>query len=286
MGAEVFALLAAMGWAADGILVRKGSRYSDVSSAVLLGFLVTCGLLWTFNLWYFPLHLLYNPAVIYFVLSGLIQPALVRMIHYTGIVRLGVSRAGPLRGVTPLIALFFAIIFLSERPSLLVYIAVVFTVAGVGLISYRREGEKPWKTFDLSFPLGAALLGAISQIIRKTGLLILPNPFLAAAITTTTSLFLFPFVLLATGKTRSIQFNRACMPFYGSAALIATVSQLFTFTALSKGDISVVVTIVNTHPLFTLVFSAIFLRDTERVTPMAVIGVLMLVTGIALIANR
>jgi len=286
MGAEVFALLAAMGWAADGILVRKGSRYSDVSSAVLLGFLATCGLLWTFNLWYFPLHLLYSPAVIYFVLSGLIQPALVRMIHYTGIVRLGVSRAGPLRGVTPLIALVFAIIFLNEQPSLLVYVAVVLTVAGVGLISYRREGEKEWKTFDLSFPLGAALLGAISQIIRKTGLLILPNPFLAAAITTTTSLFLFPFVLLATGKTRSIQFNRACMPFYGSAALIATVSQLFTFTALSKGDISVVVTIVNTHPLFTLVFSAIFLRDTERVTPMVVIGVLMLVTGIALIANR
>lgn len=286
MRTEIFALLAAMGWAADGILVRKGARYSDVSSAVLLSFLVASCLLWTISWWYFPFELLYSPAIAYFALGGLIQPALVRFMHYTGIVRLGVSRAGPIRGVSPLFALVFAFFFLNERPGPVVYVAAILTVAGLWLISYRREGEAYWRLIDLAFPLGAALLAAISQIIRKKGLLILPNPFLAAAVTVTVSLVVFPFTLLATGKVRSIRLNRECLPFYGSAAFVSTVSQLLTFTALSMGEVSVVVTLVHTNPLFIILFSAIFLRDLERMNRTVVIGGILLVSGIALIASR
>lgn len=177
MGTEFFALLAALGWGIEAIVVRKGAQYASVSLAVLMSFILTAVLLWAINWWSFPLSLLYSPATFYFILSGLIQPAIVRFLHYTGIVRLGASRAGPVRGIARLFAIVIAFFFLGERPGLSVYGGAVLSVAGLWLISYRRQGETDWKTIDLLFPLGAALLTAVSQNIRKTGLLILPNPF-------------------------------------------------------------------------------------------------------------
>ena len=286
MGAEFFALTAALGWAIEAILVRKGAQYASISLAVLMSFFVTALVLWTVNWWSFPLSLLYSPATFYFILGGLIQPAIVRFLHYTGIVRLGASRAAPVRGISPLFAIVVAFFFLGERPGFSVYIGAVLSVAGLWLISYRREGETAWKTIDLLFPLGAALLTAVSQNIRKTGLLILPNPYIAAAVTTTTSLVVFLLSLILTGQICSIKMDKRCLPSYGSAAVISTAAQLFTFIALSKGQVSVVVPLVNANPLFIVFLSALFLKDLEKVTGLVVTGALLIVGGVALITYR
>ncbi|MBI2090580.1 MAG: DMT family transporter [Deltaproteobacteria bacterium] len=283
MGAEFFALTAALGWAIEAILVRKGAQYASVSLAALMSFAVTALLLWAVNWWSFPLSLLYSPATFYFILGGLIQPAFVRFLHYTGIVRLGASRAGPVRGIAPLFAIIVAFFFLGERPGVSVYLGAVLCVAGLWLISSRRQGETDWKTIDLLFPLGAALLTAVSQNIRKTGLLILPNPYIAAAVTTTTSLLVFLLSLLVTRQIRSIRMDRRCLPSYGSAAVISTVAQVLTFMSLSMGQVSVVVPLVNTNPLFIVILSALFLKDLEKVTGLVVTGAILIVGGVALI---
>lgn len=286
MTAEFFALLAALGWAVEAILVRKGARYASVTLAILMSFILTALVLWTVNWWSFPLSLLQSPAIFYFILSGLIQPAFVRFLHYTGIVRLGASRAGPVRGIAPLFAIVIAFFFLGERLGPSVYVGAVLCVAGLWFISHRRRGEADWRTIDLLFPLGAALLTAISQNIRKSGLLILPNPFIAAAVTTTTSLVVFFLSLVLTGQIRSIKWDGRCLPSYGSAALISIVAQVFTFTALSAGQVSVIVPLVNTNPLFIVILSALFLKDVEKVTGLVVTGAILTVGGVALITYR
>lgn len=286
MGAELFALLAAFGWAIEAILVRKGARYASVSLAVLMSFTVTAIVLWTVNVWSFPLSLLHSPAIFYFMLSGSIQPAFVRFLHYTGIVRLGASRAGPVRGIAPLFAIVIAFLVLAERPGLSVYLGAVLCVGGIWLLSYRRRGESEWKKIDLLFPLGAALLTGISQNIRKLGLLILPNPFIAAAVTTTTSLLVFSLSLVVTRQIGAIKLDKKCLPAYGSAALISTVAQVLTFMSLSLGDVSVVVPLVNTNPLFIVILSALFLKDLEKVTGLVVTGAILMVGGVTLITYR
>jgi drug/metabolite transporter (DMT)-like permease len=80
MQAEALALLSAMGWAGDAILVRKGARHGNIAAAV-------------------------------------------RFLCYTGIVRLGASRAGPLRGMTPLFAVAIAYVALRERLGWALYLA-------------------------------------------------------------------------------------------------------------------------------------------------------------------
>lgn len=286
MQPDILALIAAIGWAINGILVRKGSRYSAVGSAVFLSLLTTVCSLWSVGWWYFPTGFIRSPAVIYFVLGGLIQPAFVRFLNYIGISRLGASRAQSIRAVTPMFASAIAWIVLHEKPGIKVYIAILLTVIGIALVSYRRQGEFDWEPFDLVFPLSAAVLAAFSQNLRKAGLLILHDPLVAAAMTTSTSLAVFVLVMGVSGNSRLLQPSRKSLPFYGAGALISAVSQILSFAALSQGDVSVIVTLTSTSPLFTVVFSRVFLKDQEKVDRMVVTGVFSLVAGIVIILNR
>jgi len=286
MPPDILALMAAIGWAINGILVRKGSRYSAVASAVFLSLLATVCSLWSVSWWYFPAGFLHSPAMFYFVLGGLIQPAFVRFLNYTGISRLGASRAQAVRAVTPLFASMVALIVLHEKPGIKVYLAILLTVIGIALVSYRRQGQFDWESFDLIFPLSAAVLAAFSQNLRKAGLLILHAPLVAAAITTSTSLVVFVFVMGVFRNSRSLRPSRKSLPFYAAGALISTASQILSFAALSQGDVSVIVTLTSTSPLFTVAFSRFFLKDQETVDLTTITGTLSLLAAIVMILNR
>jgi len=286
MGGEIWAILSADVWAVDSILVRKGIAYSNASTAAFVSFLVSVVILVPFIFLRYSFEDIFQPANLYFVISGLIQPAIVRVLYYMGIVRLGVSRAGPLRGTAPLFTLVIAFFVLRERPGLFVYAGAILTVAGTWLVSYRREGEAKWRTIDLLFPLGAALLASFSQNIRKLGLLTTDEPLLASTISSTTSFLCLLTSLGVSGKIGSLKLTGGCLPYYGGAALFALAGQLFTFVALHRGEVSVVSPIINTTPLFVIALTAMFLRGEEKITKLVVIGVVLLVAGIAVITAR
>lgn len=286
MRPEFLAILSSMGWAADSILVRRGARFSNIFGAAFLSYLVTAVCLWSAIALFSSFQQLQSPAVVYFMLSGLLQPLLARILHYLGITRLGVSRSGPLRGTSPFFALFLAVLFLNERPNSFVYGGTILIVIGVWFILSRQGEGGEWRVFDLVFPLGAAFIAAVSQNLRKMGLLMLPNPLIGAAVTTSTSLIVFFISLLLMGKIRLIRPQRVSMPFFGSAAFISAGAQFLVFVSLSQGEVSVIVPLLNMTPLFSVIFSAFFLRDLEKVTSKTVIGVILLVAGVALITNR
>lgn len=286
MPPEVVAILSAMGWASDAVLVRMGARTSNIYGAAFLSYFVSAIWLWFYLLLYYPLQPLWTPATIYFFLSGCFQPLLARVLYYIGITRLGVSRAGPLRATTPLFALVLAVLFLHEQPTLPVYAGTLLIVGSIWLIFSRGHGEAKGRLFDIVFPLAAAFVGAVSQNLRKAGLLILPDPYVGAAIATTTSLAIFAVFLLAMGKISLVRPHRASLPFFGSAACVSAAAQLLNFVALSMGEVSVMVPLMDTAPLFTVVFSAIFLRDLERVTFRIVLGAFLMVGGVIIISAR
>ncbi len=286
MWPEFIAILSATGWAADSILVRKGARTSNVYAAAFISFIITAILLWTIVALFFQLHLLWTPATIYFVLSGLIQPFLTRLLHYIGLTRLGVARSGSLRGAGPFFAVLISVTFLGERPNLFVYGGTLLTMTGVWFILYRGEGGGEWKLFDVIFPLGSSFVAAISQNLRKMGLLLLPNPFVGGAITTTTSLTLYLISICVTGKFRLVRPDRASLAYFVPSAFVAAAAQFLVFLALTRGDVSTIVPLINTTPFFTVLFSAIFLRDLEHVTSKLFFGSILLVTGVVLITIR
>ncbi|HEV8343235.1 MAG TPA: DMT family transporter [Candidatus Binatia bacterium] len=286
MRPEAVAILSSIGWPVDSVLVRLGARTSNVVAAAFLSYFIAAAFFWIYVALFLPKDIFSSPAIIYFVLSGCFQPLLARICYYMGLMRLGVSRAAPLRGVEPLFALAMALAFLREQPNSQVYLGTSLIVASVWLITSRGKGEGEWKLWHLVFPLGAALFGAVSQNLRRGGLLILSDPVFGAAVSSSTSFILFSLFLAASGRIRLITTNKRSFPFFGSAALVSLVAQLLNFTALNLSEVSIIVPLVNTTPLFSVLFSSFFLKDLVKVTSKLVGGATLMVAGAAIIASR
>jgi DME family drug/metabolite transporter len=284
--AEIIAIFSAMGWAGDAVLVRLGTRKSNIFAAMLVSYGVSIALVWIYLLATTSLDFLRSPAMVFFLISGCLQPLFARALYYEGFSRIGVARAGPLRGAEPFFATAIAVTFLHEHPTLPVYIGTVLIVASIWVISWRDSGQAKWRLRDAGFPLGAALVSAISQTLRKQGLKILPNPFVATATVTSTSLVWLLIFVCTTKRTHLLRMKRESLVFFVCAALIACSAQLSNFVAIARGDLSVIIPLLNTTPLFNVVFSALFLRNVETVTPRIVFGAIVMVTGVALITLR
>jgi DME family drug/metabolite transporter len=134
--------------------------------------------------------------------------------------------------------------------------------------------------------LGAALVSAISQSLRKQGLNILPDPFVAAATVTSVTLMLFMIFLVVTKRTGQLRMGRQSFLFFFIAALVALLAQISNFIALSRADISVIIPLLNTTPLFTVLFSSLFLRGMETITPRIILGAILMVAGVITITSR
>lgn len=275
-----------MGWAADSVLVRFGLRKSNIFAAMLMSYVVSVSCMWTYLIATTSLDFLKSPVMIYYLISGCMQPLFARALFYEGITRIGVARAGPLRGVEPLFATAIAIAFFHEQPGWLVFLGTILIVTSLWLISGKREGEKAWRLIDTIFPISAALISAVSQSLRKQALLVIPDPFVAVAIVTTVSLILLLGFLFFTGRTQQLKMERDGFRFFLCAALIATLAQVANFIALGRGEISVIIPLLNTTPLFTVFFSALFLRAVETINARIVLGAALMVGGVVLITAR
>jgi DME family drug/metabolite transporter len=284
--AEIVAICSAMGWAGDSVLVRFGLRRSNIFAAMLVSYSVSVTCVWSYLIATTSLEFLKSPAIIYYVISGCLQPLFARALYYEGITRIGVARAGPLRGVEPLFAAVAAVTFLNEQPGFWVFLGTVLIVASLWLISGRQEGDARWRLIDTAFPISAAFISTISQTLRKQALAIIPDPFVAAAVVTTVSLTLLLAFVFTTGRTERLRIERKSFLFFFIAALVAVAAQIANFTALGHGQLSVIIPLLNTTPLFTVSFSALFLRKVETVNSRIVFGAVLMVAGVVLITSR
>ena len=284
--AEIVAIGSAMGWAADSVLVRFGLRKSNIFAAMLVSYVVSVTCMWSYLAVTTSLEFLTSPAMIYYLISGCMQPLFARALFYEGITRIGVARAGPLRGIEPLFATAIAIVIFRERPGWLVFFGTLLIVASLWLISGRREGDKQWRLLDTIFPIGAALISAVSQSLRKQALKIIPDPFVAVAVVTTVSLILLLGFVFATRRTEQLRMRPEGFRFFLCASLIATLAQVANFIALGRGELSVIIPLLNTTPLFTVVFSVLFLRAVETINARVVVGAALMVAGVVLITSR
>jgi DME family drug/metabolite transporter len=284
--AEIVAISSAMGWAIDSVLVRFGLRRSNIFAAMLMSYAVSVTCMWTYLIATTSLEFLTSPAMIYYLISGCMQPLFARALFYEGITHIGVARAGPLRGIEPLFAGAIAVIFLHEQPGWLVFFGTVLIVASLWLISGRQQNDRRWRLVYALLPIGAALISAVSQSLRKQALKIIPDPFVAVAVVTTVSLILLLAFVFTTGRAEQLKMKREGFIFFLCAALVASAAQVANFIALARGELSVIIPLLNTTPLFTVIFSALFLRAVETINLRIVLGAVLMVAGVVLITSR
>jgi uncharacterized membrane protein len=220
----------------------------------------------------------------FFVLGGAIGGFLGLFLIYEGIYRLGAALTSSLIGIYPLFASLFAIIFIGEKITLLIFLGTLSIILGVGIISMPgRRSQWKFRKLYLFIPILAALCHGLASLIRKLGLDLLDSPILGAAIGTTTALACLTLYLAYRGEI-ALPINEKGSTYFVLSGLIGSFSLVALFFALSLGRVVFVAPLVGTSPLFTLLFSHVFLKGIEKVTPFLVIGAIVIVAGGALVA--
>jgi uncharacterized membrane protein len=283
--AELYALTNAFLFALHNLFTKKALRYSNPATAVISSLLINIIFLWTVAILFAPLSSLTSASILIFVGVGFFQPGLTRLLTYKGIDAIGVAITDPIRASTPLFSAIMAIIFLGEDITLPIVAATFMIIAGIILLSWRSGSMKlVGSAVYLWYPIGASALAGASQVVRKFGLAAVPHPFLAAAVTASSSLVVSVLTMWYVEKTQETwKMNRQCFGWFLAAGITVSFAMICIYYALDLGKVSVVIPISSSGPLFSLILTAIFLRDVERVTLRIVVSAAMIVGGVALL---
>lgn len=283
--AELYALANAFLFALHNMLTKKALRYSNPATAVISSLLINIMFLWTVSVLFVPLESLTSAGILIFVGVGFFQPGLTRLLSYKGIDALGIAITDPIRATTPLFSAIMAIIFLGEEVTLSIVAATVLIIAGITLLSWRSDSMKLTDSaVYLWYPIAASALAGATQVVRKFGMAAVPHPFLAAAVTATSSFVVSLVTLWYVEKTQETwKMNRDCFWWFLAAGIVISLGMTCIYYALDLGKVSVVIPISSTGPFFSLILAAIFLRDVERVTSRIGISAAMIVGGVMIL---
>lgn len=278
---EALALITAFGFGLNAVLVRKGLKDSNPATATLVVSAVQVTVL--------SILLLADPpeinwvALAYFAASGIMASTLGRTLNYLSINKLGVAVSTSLVGANPLFSTLFAFLFLNESVALTTVLGSIMVVVGIAVISGIGETVHFKKT-DLLIPLMAACFYAASSIFRKVGLNILPEAVLGAVVGAMMSLIIYPIYLTATQKLGDFRISRSSLPYLVGGGIVVSLTWISMFYAFNLGSVSVVSSLMGTSPLFSLMLSAVLLKDTEKLTKNVIIGSIVIVAGIIIIS--
>lgn len=228
------------------------------------------------------------PELSYVLAGALTGPVLAWNLYVRAIARLDVSIAYPLTQTSALGSVALAYLFLGERPSLFVALGAALIVGGIFLL--QRPGPRAGTRVSpvgVLLALGTAVCWSVNAVLWKLGVVYVGALESNWVRTAVPSLVMSASLLLDQNETRRAALRKALVPrTLLLAALVGLCADVMSFglqfMALRTGDVSTVNPIVNSSPLFLVIFSTLWLG--ERLTRRALGGVAAIVTGVWLVA--
>lgn len=136
MAAILLAFLAALGFGSAAVFVRVGLQQmkSPVGAflSLVASFVLIAALALILNL--DAILALPLIAFLWFILLGLLNYPLGRVLTFASVSLVGASRATPLIASAPLFAAIFALTFLGERPNILIGMGTMTIIGGLALV--------------------------------------------------------------------------------------------------------------------------------------------------------
>ena len=283
--AEYYAFQSALCFSIAHIFVRRGLVHSNAFTGSLISLGTSATIFWLLVLLFIPLSILRTPAIVYFIAGGIFAPAIGQTLGYIGMERIGIARSTPIINTSPIFSSLFAVLFLGEVWLLQNIIGTCLVIVGIIILSLSKPTEGKWDKKGVIFPVLGALAFGISTTLRKTGLMTVQVPVLAAAVTVGTAFFVLLGIIYFQGGRRALKFNRQSSGWLFGAALINTGAILSFFSALNLGKIVRVEPLVACNPLLTLILAGIFLRQLEKLTARVVFGALVTIVGTVLVVT-
>ncbi|HXK29664.1 MAG TPA: DMT family transporter [Candidatus Binatia bacterium] len=283
--AEYFAFQAALCFYIAHIFVRRGLVNSNALTGSFISLGTSAAIFWLLALALVPLSTLRAPGVGYFVAAGVFAPAIGQTLGYVGMEKIGVARSAPIVNTSPIFSSVFAVFILGEVWTRQNMLGTCLVILGIIVLSSSKAAAGEWRKKDIIYPLLGAVAFGISTTLRKSGLMTVPLPLLAAAVTVGTAFVVLLLIIRVRGGRRALKFHRQSDGWMFGAALVNTGAILSFFSALNLGKVVRVEPLVACNPLLTILWAAIFLRQIERLSPRIIFGALVTVAGTVLVVT-
>lgn len=283
--AEYFALQTALCFSIAHIMVRRGLVYSNALTGSLISLGTSAVIFWVLLIAFIPLSELGSPGVGYFIAGGIFAPAIGQTLGYVGMERLGVARSSPIVNTSPIFSSILAVIFLGEVWLPQNILGTCLVIAGVIVLSWRNPVDGDWRVKHVIYPVLAALAFGISSNLRKAGLTAVSRPLLGAAVTLGTAFVVLLLIVQLRGGRQALKWNVQSSRWMLAGALVNTAALLSFFAALNVGQVVRVEPLVACNPLFSILWTGIFLRGIERLSGQIVAGALVTVAGTLLVVT-
>jgi uncharacterized membrane protein len=199
--------------------------------------------------------------------------------------KIGVARSAPIVNTSPIFSSIFAVFILGEVWTRQNILGTCLVIVGIIVLSSSKAAAGEWRKKDIIYPLLGAVAFGISTTLRKSGLMTVPRPLLAAAVTVGTAFVVLLLIIQVRGGRRALKFHRQSDGWMFGAALVNTGAILSFFSALNLGKVVRVEPLVACNPLLTILWAAIFLRQIERLSPRIIFGALVTVAGTVLVVT-
>ena len=288
---EVSGLIAALIWATTNIMMRSQSDRFDILTlnairvlgavpiALLLPVLIGSG----------PGVLQSPPlALVYIVAGGMSAMGIGDTIYYTSQKILGVSRAQPISNIYPIFTLALAALFLGEQATWALGVAIVLVVAGIYLLTEKRDNLSSSAAAGKDARLGVALAvaagfwWAVGTVLFRQGMLDL-SVFTANQLRIPAVGIALLGVVRLTG--RPMQFGsygwRTLLIVGGAGVLGIGLGSLLFLYSVQTTSAAKAALLSSMSPFFGAPLAALFLG--EQLTWRAVFGMLLCVVGVWLI---
>jgi drug/metabolite transporter (DMT)-like permease len=279
MPAAAFALLSAACFGAALIVIHFGLRYATSYTGAKISLSTTFVLWWALAPLLLDVSSWHAGAATLFALVGLFYPGAVTVLTNESNRLLGPTLTGTVSSTAPLFATALAVLVLGERLTPGVVAGGLTIVAALILMTWRpsTSARLGWR---LLLPLSGAALRGLAQTLSKLGLLLWPSPYAATLISYTVSgVGIWGTAVMLPLQPSSQRFQKAALPWFMAAGILNGCAVLLLYHALHIGRVAVVAPLVALYPLFTMLFSAVFLKS-EVLTRRTVIGGLIAVAGV------
>ena len=280
---HLLALSSALFAASATILIHRGLRGSSFYAGAWINVVVGAVVAWSAAALLVPIEEYTWRAVPYFALSGLIGTTGGRLFRVLAIQKVGAPAAAAVNNLTPLVASGLAILLLGEHVTAPIVGGTLVIVAGTILLSLsgRYTG---FQVRHLAYPFIAASCFGTVQILRKLGLAS-AGPLLGATINVTAALIAMTAFVAASGNAGSLRCSRRSLLYFIAGGIAENGGVFLLLLSLGFGDVSVVIPLAGTAPLFVLGLAYLFPSDRAKLGWRIVAGVVLIVLGVALLSR-
>jgi uncharacterized membrane protein len=286
MPIDVYALLALMSAffnASATILIRQGLQHSNPQTGFWINLVVGVVGLWLAVLILTPGDVFAIRALPYFIAAGLLGTVGGRLTRFLAIDKVGAAVAAPIINLNPFISAGLAILLLGEKVTLPILAGTLVIVVGTILLSMSGR-QVGFQSRHLVYPFTAALCFGSVAIIRKLGLS-QTGPIFGAAVNMTTAMVASTLFFLASGNRQIMSCRGKSLWYFIGAGIAENTGVCLVIVALSLGQVSLVVPLAGTAPLFVLIMTWLFLRHVEKLTWRIIVGSILIVAGVGVLTG-